>query len=173
MGSAATAVPMSDNWFAPLGVEGRPHQGDQQGELDAIRGKNVPRYLYLSIRPQRASAEYPFAISGPQALFHPLITAIMTATHAMEFSWNSSTLTLALSRPLIPAQALVAPGPARSIRVHPARDAGSRQDIPAYLRRQGHHVRPGKSQLPASPLLLVVARPPGRPARPEPMPPTP
>ena len=53
-------------------------------------------------------------------------------------------------------------------------DAGSRQDIPAYLRRQGHHVQTREESATRLSLLLVVARPP-RDAllAPEPMPPTP
>lgn len=53
-------------------------------------------------------------------------------------------------------------------------DAGSRQDIPAYLRRQGHHVQTREESAARLSLLLVVARPP-RDAllAPEPMPPTP
>lgn len=53
-------------------------------------GKNVPRYLYLQSDPS-GHRQNTLAIQGPQALFHPLITAIMTASHEMEFSWNSST----------------------------------------------------------------------------------
>jgi hypothetical protein len=52
-------------------------------------------------------------------------------------------------------------------------DAGSRQDIPAYLHRQGHHVQTREESATRLSLLLVVARPP-RDAllAPEPMPPT-
>ncbi|MCJ7927934.1 MULTISPECIES: sulfurtransferase TusA family protein [Aeromonas] len=52
-------------------------------------------------------------------------------------------------------------------------DAGSRQDIPAYLHRQGHHVQTREESATRLSLLLVVARPP-RDAllTPEPMPPT-
>lgn len=51
-------------------------------------------------------------------------------------------------------------------------DAGSRQDIPAYLHRQGHHVQTREESATRLSLLLVVARPP-RDAllAPEPMPP--
>ncbi|MFM5866395.1 sulfurtransferase TusA family protein [Aeromonas caviae] len=46
-------------------------------------------------------------------------------------------------------------------------DAGSRQDIPAYLRRQGHQVQTREESAARLSLLLVVAcPPPGRPARP-------
>jgi hypothetical protein len=51
-------------------------------------------------------------------------------------------------------------------------DAGSRQDIPAYLRRQGHHVQTREESAARLSLLLVVARPPDA-LPPEPMPPTP
>ena len=53
-------------------------------------------------------------------------------------------------------------------------DAGSRQDIPAYLQRLGHSDRPLEESAARLSLLLVVARPP-RDAllAPEPMPPTP
>jgi len=36
-------------------------------------------------------------------------------------------------------------------------DAGSRQDIPAYLRRQGHHVQTREESAARLSLLLVVA----------------
>ena len=53
-------------------------------------------------------------------------------------------------------------------------DAGSRQDIPAYLRRQGHHVQTREESAARLSLLLVVACPPQDALlAPEPMPPTP
>ncbi|MEI4971506.1 sulfurtransferase TusA family protein, partial [Aeromonas caviae] len=53
-------------------------------------------------------------------------------------------------------------------------DAGSRQDIPAYLRRQGHHVQTLEESAARLSLLLVVARPPpGPPPAPPPPPPPP
>lgn len=61
-----------------------------------------------------------------------------------------------MSRAADPAQALVAPGKTRPIPAPHTGDAGSRHDIPAYLQRLGHSVRPLEESAARLSLLLVV-----------------
>ena len=139
--------------FAPLGVEGRSHQGRPAGGSDAIREKHC-HVISISIRPYRASAEYPCHSKAHKALFHPAITAWPGGPHSWNSPWNSSAWPLwRLSRAPHLALKLWLPGSAQSIPAHSSWGSAQGKTFLPICRRQGSRPpsRPLESPPPASP----------------------